>query len=154
MLPTTSLPADWTLTMSHRRRVAINAVRNRASKPPDAIHFRYKAVSGKAVANEPQSMWVWPGLQLIGAGGKCQKGILTTVVACSETEIELSTGVKLDPQQLIRSTRLAAALTYASCQGLTLPGRVRLETDSPNMTIRHLYVGCSRATRADLLEVG
>ena len=105
------------------------------------------------MANEPQSMYVWPGLVVIGAGGKCTKGILTSVVACSEEEVELSTGAKLQPQQLIRSTRLAHALTYASCQGLTLPGRVRLETDSPNMTLRHLYVGASRATAADLLEV-
>jgi hypothetical protein len=44
-------------------------------------------------------------------------------------------------------------LTYASCQGLTLPGRLRLETGSPNMTLRHLYVGVSRATAADLVEV-
>ena len=152
LFPATSQPADWTLTMSHRRRVAINAARNRALKPQCAVFFEHKR-QDKAVANEPQSMYVWPGLVLIGAGGKCTKGILTSVVACSEQEVELSTGAKLQPQQLIRSTRLAHALTYASCQGLTLPGRVRLETDSPNMTLRHLYVGASRATAAGLLEV-
>jgi hypothetical protein len=65
----------------------------------------------------------------------------------------LNTGQKLTRAECVRSLRLASALTYASCQGLTLKGRVRLETDSPNMTLRHLYVGISRATAADLVEV-
>ena len=152
LFPVTIYPADWTLTMSHRRRMSVNAQRNRLLKPKDAVRFLYKPFN-KIAANEPQSMWVWPGLTLIGAGGKVTKGILTTVTACTEEEVELSTGAKLQPEQLIRCTRLAHCLTYASCQGLTLNGRVRLEADSPNMTLRHLYVGCSRATRSDLLEV-
>mgnify|MGYP002809688238 CR=1 FL=1 len=44
-------------------------------------------------------------------------------------------------------------MTYASCQGRTLAGRLRLEVDSVHMTTRHLYVGISRATAADLVEV-
>jgi hypothetical protein len=53
----------------------------------------------------------------------------------------------------VRSLRLPYALTYASCQALTLKGVVRLETESSNMTLRHLYVGISRATAASLVEV-
>ena len=75
------------------------------------------------------------------------------MAAVSENEVQLSTGVKLTAEQVVRQTRLAHALTYASVQGLTLPGRVRLECDSSNVRLRHLYVGCSRATRHDLLEV-
>ena len=47
----------------------------------------------------------------------------------------------------------AYALTYASCQGLTLPGVVRLDTRSNHFTLKHLYVGLSRATGADLVEI-
>ena len=152
LFPRTNQPANWTLTISHRRRVAVNAWRNEALKPEGAVRFAYERV-GKAVANEPQSMWLWPGLTLIGAGAKVTKGVLCTVAAVSESEVQLSTGVKLTAEQVVRQTRLAHALTYASVQGLTLPGRVRLECDSPNVRLRHLYVGCSRATRHDLLEV-
>ena len=65
----------------------------------------------------------------------------------------LNTGQKLTRCECVKSLRLAYALTYASCQGLTLKGRVRLETDSLHMTLRHLYVGISRATAANLVEV-
>ena len=40
--------------------------------------------------NSPQSMWVWPGLRLIGAGGKIPKGVF---VAVAEVEPD---GVRLD----------------------------------------------------------
>ena len=50
--------------------------------------------------------------------------------------------------------RLAYAVTYAGCQGLTLAGIVRLEdTASPHFSLKSLYVGSSRATSASLLEV-
>ena len=70
-----------------------------------------------------------------------------------EETVHLTCGLQLSHEQAVRSLRLAYALTYASCQGLTLRGVVRLETDSPNMTLKHLYVGISRATAAGLAEV-
>ena len=99
-----------------------------------------------------QSMWVWSGMSLIGAGGRCLKGLFYDVEGVDEDGVILNTG-RLSHQECVRSLRLPYALTYASCQGLTLKGRIRLETDSPNMTLRHLYVGISRATAADLVEV-
>ena len=98
-------------------------------------------------------MKLWPGLQLIGAGGRCLKGMFYTVAACDEEKVELNTGVSLTHQQAFESLRLSYALTYASCQGLTLPGVVRLDTQSSHFTMKHLYVGLSRATAADLAEV-
>ena len=49
-------------------------------------------------------------------------------------------------QELLRATRPSHAVTYASCQGLTLHNRVRLDLESCHLTLRHLYVGASRAT--------
>ena len=49
--------------------------------------------------------------------------------------------------------RLSSALTYASCQGLSLAGVKLMDTSSPHFTWRHLYVGASRCTGARLLEV-
>ena len=49
--------------------------------------------------------------------------------------------------------RLSHALTYAACQGLSLPGVRLLQTDSPHFGWKHLYVGSSRCTSSRLLEV-
>ena len=103
--------------------------------------------------NRPQTMMVWPGIQLIGAGHRCLKGMFYEVARVDETSLELTTGLKLTHEQALQSLRLSYALTYASCQGLTLKGVVRLDTQSPNFTLKHLYVGISRATAAELVEV-
>jgi hypothetical protein len=61
--------------------------------------------------------------------------------------------IKLSSKHAVQMLRPAYFITYAACQGLTLQGRVRLETNSPNLNVKHLYIGCSRATAASLLEV-
>ena len=73
-------------------------------------------------------------------------------MAVTEVEpehVRLDNGLRLKQQELLRATRLSHAVTYASCQGLTLQGRVRLDLGSVHL----LYVGASRATSSDLLEV-
>ena len=143
--------AHFVLTMSHKRRVFVNREQNQRLKPSEAIFIRAPVATRSG--NQPQSMWIWPGIQLIGAGGKCLKGLFYTVETIMDDVLFLNTGQKLTRGECVKSLRLAYALTYASCQGLTLKGRVRLETDSPIMTLRHLYVGISRATAANLVEV-
>ena len=103
--------------------------------------------------NRPQTMWLWPGLRLLGAGHKVQKGIFVTVKACDTEKVILDNDLTLTHSQVCQSLRLSYAITYASCQGLTLKGRVRLEAQSRHLTTRHLYVGISRGTRCDLVEV-
>ncbi len=61
---------------------------------------------------------------------------------------------KLSHDECVMSLRLSYAITYASSQGLTLNGLVRLEdTTSRNFGLRHLYVGASRCTSSEFLEV-
>ena len=92
---------------------------------------------------------------MVGAGSCCPKGILTEVTSLTEDEVCLSSGAKLGRELVCKCTRLAHCLCYASVQGLTLPGVVRLEdTDSPMFCLRKLYVGVSRATSASLVEIG
>ena len=150
LFPTTTRQADYTLTMSHRRRVQINRKTNMFLKPLGSIFIRAPIAS--RAGNNPQSMWLWSGQQLVGAGGKCLKGLWYNVEKLTEDTVELVGGLKLSHQDAVRSLRLPYALTYASCQALTLKGVVRLETESSNMTLRHLYVGISRATAASLVE--
>ena len=81
------------------------------------------------------------------------KGCFVTVREAGE-RIVLDDGQSFTPAELLRSTRLCHAITYASCQGLTLRGRVWLcDADNPHFSVKHLYVGASRCTRAELLSV-
>jgi hypothetical protein len=75
------------------------------------------------------------------------------VESLGETDVLLDNGTRLAYDELHKCVRLAHCLTYASSQGLTLRGRVRLETLGAHFGIKHLYVGASRATSSDLLEV-
>ena len=82
---------DTTLVISHSKRMAVNAAANRALAPEaskrleletQVIHMGcYEAGTPGCAAtqNSPQSMRVWPGLRLIGAGGKIPKGVFVAV---------------------------------------------------------------------------
>ena len=60
--------------------------------------------------------------------------------------VRLDNGMRLKNQELLWATRPSHAVTYASCQRLTLHKRVRLDLESCT------YVGASRATSSELLE--
>ena len=75
-------------------------------------------------------MRVWPGLHLIGAGGKIPKGVFVAVAEVEPDGVRLDNGMRLKNQELLRATRPSHAVTYASCQGLTLHNRVRLGLES------------------------
>ena len=152
LFPLKATPAHHTLTMSHARRMAINQKRNAEFKPAEGAIFvkPTKAYQGE---NQPQDMYIWPGLIMIGFGHKVHKGVFVTIKSCDQNSITLSNGTVLTHEQAGSSLRLTFGLTYACSQGLSLPGRVRLETQSPYFTMKHLYVGCSRATSHTLLDV-
>ena len=153
LFPVTTRQPDTTLVISHARRRFLNMKRNLRDKPPDAVFL--KAPMTGAIGSGPQSMWIWPGLRLVGAGGCVKKGVFESVASVSpDGDVTLYNGVSLTAYQAIRSLRMSWAITYAGCQGLTLDGVVRLDcTASPHFTGKHLYVGSSRATAHDLLEV-
>ena len=152
LFPVTSRLADTTLVISHARRRYLNCKRNLSEKPPSAVFLR-APITGSGTG--PQSMFVWAGLRVVGSGGAVKKGVFEIVASVTEDgDVTLSNGVRLTAHQAIRSLRLCWAITYAGCQGLTLEGVVRLDcTDSQHFTARHVYVGSSRATSHQLLEV-
>ena len=165
---------DTTLVISHSKRMAVNAAANRALAPEGSklleletqvIHIDLgccETTNGQTATpngcdkpitqNSPQSMRVWPGLRLIGAGGKIPKGVFVAVAEVEPDGVRLDNGMRLKNQELLRATRPSHAVTYASCQRLTLHNRVRLDLESCHLTLRHLYVGASRATSSELLE--
>ena len=135
----------------------MNAAANRALQPPGAkllvLETALPESQLQSPQNRAQNMLVWPGLRLIGGGGKTPKGVFVAVTEVEPEHVRLDNGLRLKQQELLRATRLSHAVTYASCQGLTLQGRVRLDLGSVHLSLRHLYVGASRATSSDLLEV-
>ena len=84
--------------------------------------------------------------------GGVRKGVFVTVWSVNEKGLVLLDGRRLSGAAVLRSLRLAHSLTIAGCQGLSLAGRVKVIPHS-SMTTRELYVACSRATAAGLLEV-
>ena len=145
--------------MSHRRRIELNAWQNQldladrvARGENDSVEIKI-ATKHQLDNNRPQNMRIWHGQLLVGAGNKVPKRTFVTVQSADEDKVVLDTGLVLSHQHCSTSLRLAHALTFASCQGLTLQNRVRLESKSGHLTTRHLYVGISRATRHDLVEV-
>ena len=153
LFPRTSEQPNYTLVISHRRRIAINKELNEANRPDGAVKIEVPTGKHQIDNNAPQTMYIWPGLRLVGSGGKVSKGIFVEVKACDAEKVTLDNDLSLTHAQVCQSLRLSYAITYASCQGLTLPGRLRLETQSGFLTTRHLYVGVSRGTASELVEV-
>ena len=148
--PVSDRPATI-IVISHARRRYLNMQRNLAEKPSDAVFFRAPATGGKT---GPQSMWLWPGLNVVGAGGAVKKGVFETIAQATPEEVVLHNGTRLTAHQTVRSLRLAYALCYPSTQGLSISGVVRLDcTENRHFTWKHLYVGSSRCTAHTLLEV-
>ena len=142
----------YTLVLTHAARVTVNRLRNLEEKPETAV--LYRATRTRRGENQPQNMWVYPGQELVGAGGRVRKGLFVTVMAATPDELILDDGATLGAKEAVECLRLSHSITYAACQGLTLKGRVRLaETTHPAFSLKHLYVGSSRCTAASLLEV-
>ena len=91
------------------------------------------------------------------SGRKVRNGLQYTIVEIKE-KITVQHGED-EPMQLkrgkfVRCMRLPHGITFASCQGLTVPGLIALwDCDHPCMTWRHLLVGLSRATARDKVVV-
>ena len=82
------------------------------------------------------------------------KGVFYEIESCDNEVVTLASGEKLVHDDCVKCMRLSYAITYASSHGLTLNGMVRLEdTDNGNFGLRHLYVGASRCTSSNLLEI-
>ena len=65
--PRRGLP-DTCLVISHAHRMSVNDRENRRLAPERAVLLEQLAQS--LSGNQPQTMCLWPGLRLVGAGGK------------------------------------------------------------------------------------
>ena len=155
MSPLLPRPCPYSLSISHAKRMEVNRRENLRAKCTQDNPIFFEAPPAKG-DNAAQSFWCWPGMEMIGAGNKVKKGLFVTVQECSGERLVVTGGglcITLSAEAAIRCLRLSYCLTYASCQGLSLAGVRLLETDSPHFTWRHLYVGASRCTSNQLLQV-
>ena len=145
--------ARWSLVLSHRKRMSINKAMNARDKEGGVL---VKAQPSNEL-NAPQDMWLKAGMVLIGClrGNKpvCN-GNFYTVTAVDEETATLDGEIALSHAHASRFLRLTYALTYPSSQCLSLTGVVRLEDcGGRHLTRKHIFVGMSRCTAADLLQV-
>ena len=80
--------------------------------------------------------------------------MLYTVTALNEEEVILEGNRSVTLDQVRQLLRLSYAITNAACQGSEFEGSLRLwDTDNKHFTKKHLFVGLSRAKRADDVSV-
>ena len=98
---------EFVLVMSHARRLKINAHLNRLKAPTGAKRLKCKA-SGKEL-NEPQSMFVWPGLTVVGFSGRTKRGIFYEIESMDEDFATLrgdGVALRMTLESLVKNCRL------------------------------------------------
>ena len=146
------------LVISHRKRIQLNRQINEQHAPPCAVRI---VIGGRVLrGNSAQTMLIWPGIELLGAVPTERKGIrngcLYTVAEIGEETVSLQElpGVTLTFEQVKLWLRLSYAQTYASVQGSEFTAQLRLhDTTHHFFTLRHLFVGLSRARAAQDVSV-
>ena len=164
--PTKRIP-DHVLVMSHSKRVDYNGQYNALKKPVDAMFLEKPTVKCRDDC-EPQSMWIWPGMKLMGQktakskGAKqkpyCVKSMMYEVVSCDKRIITVKSAdgdvSAIPTASACDLLRLCDALTYARAQGLTLSGLIVLaDTTKDHFEMEHLNMGVTRAAHSSLVEI-
>jgi len=152
--PATKRRADTSLCISHAKRRRLNTEFNLKEG------LFLKSPPSKQ-ANAPQDMWLQPGLRVFcvceGKRGRLFNHAFFTVAALGESTVTLEDDLgtfEIKHEEAARVLRLTSALTFASIEGMTLPGIVRLhDGDHPRFDWRKLFVGLSRGTAANNVEV-
>ena len=137
--------ARHNLVLSHQRRMKLNREIAIQIKPPGAIMIRCKSHKGQTM--QSQTMWIWEGCELLGAGThKVKNGIMYKLEAIEDEHVLFTTGERLTFQEVARDLRMSFAQTYMSCQGSEFHDSLKLwDCDSKFFTLKHLYVGMSRS---------
>ena len=148
------------LCISHVKRRKLNREINHALKPEGAILIRAKAEKGQL--NAAQSMFIWEGIELLGATSSVKRGIRNNcvykVTGLEEDSVcvryEEEPPIKLTYTQVASWLRLSFARTYASVQGTEFSETLRLhDVNNRHFTLRHLFVAISRSRDKQLIDI-
>ena len=161
------------LCISHKKRMRVNARQNFRLKPDGALLCEWQQEDDmRGTTMQPQSMYVWVGLELLGCprgSGKqiMVQGVVYTVTGITDTYAELQMRpeycrgaedetVLLPLEDLYTQLRLCHAVCCYTCQGRTVRDRhiVLLDVRHKHFSVRAMIVGLSRATHGRYLHVG
>ena len=160
------------LCISHAKRMTVNTRQNQLLKPEGAVFLEWEGEDLTGATMQPQSMHVWPGLELIGCPRgsglhAAVQGVLYVINDITETHLQLTMHeeyrhgaddeeVAIPLEEACSQLRLAHAMCYYTVQGRTIRDRhiVLLDTDHQHFTTRSLIVALSRATHGRFLHVG
>ena len=153
-VPSDEARADTSLCISHAKRRRLN----KESNLKEGLFL--KAPPSKQ-ANAPQDMWLQPGLRVMciceGKRGRLYNHAFFTVAALGDSTVSLTDDLgtfEIKHEEAARVLRLTFALTFASIEGMTIPGSLRLhDGDHPRFDWKKLFVGLSRGTAANDVEV-
>ena len=148
---------DLNLTLSHRKRIAINRKVNLHKTPDETVLLPYPKLK-RLPQNAPQEMWIWPGLQLLGCLpiGRygVRNGVSYVIERITDDTVHFEGGIGLSKEDTVQIMRLSHAMTYASVQGRETDGTLSLnDCSSPHSPHKHLYVALSRAKQASHVRV-
>ena len=159
------------LCLSHKKRMRVNKRQNELLRPPNAVHCEWEGEDLHGTTMQPQSMYLWVGLELIGCprgSGKrlTVQGVVYVVTAIVDGVLELQMRpeychgaaderISMQLKDACEQLRLCHAMCYYTCQGRTVRDRhiVLLDTSHPHFSVRALIVGLSRATHGRWLHV-
>lgn len=148
---------DLNLTLSHRKRIAINRRVNLHKKPDDAVFLPCPKLKRLSL-NAPQPMWIWVGLQLLGClpieKQGVRNGVLYTIESITDEIVNFEGGISLSKDDCVQMMRLSHCMTYASIQGRETDGSLCLhDCSSGHFSHKHMYVALSRAKKASYVRV-
>ena len=142
----------WSLTVSNSQRRKLNKQIN------DEMYSGGGLRIDAAHQVDGQGCWLFDGMHVVGCATEqgIFNGQLYTVVGLLPGIVKLQVYNQREQFDLkicnIRSIRPAHALTYYSCQGRTLIGRIRLYVQHQKLTTTHIIVGLSRSTCPTLID--
>jgi hypothetical protein len=104
--------ADWTLCLSHARRIRANEL----MLDHLGSEVRHDSMLGDGPAR------VFQGMRLVGSAAPFKKGQIYSLTSVSPFKVD----ERLVAEAALKSLKAAYALTISSCQGRTLKGSVRI----------------------------
>ena len=152
--------ARHNLCISHVKRRKLNRDINQVLRPEGAVLIRARAEKGQTTT--AQNMFIWEGIELLGATAAVKRGIRNNVMykvsKLDGDEVwvrhEEDNPIKLTYSQVASLLRLSFARTYASVQGTEFDDTLRLhDTGNKHFTMRHLFVAMSRAKDAKKIDI-
>ena len=176
--PSECNPMDDPLVMciSHAKRMRVNTRQNERLRPAGAVYLEWAGEDLVGCTMQPQSMYIWPGLELIGCSrGSGKKdvvqGVLYVIKEITDTHVKLEMRDEYckDPQNktedelpeviledVCSQLRLCHAMCYYTVQGRTIKDKpiVLLDTSHPHFSVRALIVALSRTTHGKWLHIG